>query len=136
MPLDVLVLFRDKKRKATSLHAQVLCPTQVRFLTYPDEMDGLEAALAESSSSSSSSSSSASDATTIAVDALPSTAVLYPSDSAVPFASLSAAQLAALRTLVLIDTPWRKASQRVQKDPRIAHLPFVKLSDVAPAQSR
>jgi len=133
MPLDVLVLFRDKKRKATSLHAQVLCPTQVRFLTYPDEMDGLEAALAESSSSSS---SSASDATTIAVDALPSTAVLYPSDSAVPFASLSAAQLAALRTLVLIDTPWRKASQRVQKDPRIAHLPFVKLSDVAPAQSR
>jgi hypothetical protein len=122
MPLDLLVLFRDKKKKATSVHAKVMCPTQVRFLTYPDEMERLGEAIGSACSSSRS--------------ALPTTAVLYPSASAVPFAALPLAQLRALRTLVLIDTPWRKASCRVQKDERLAHLPFVKLSESAPAQSR
>ena len=123
MPLDLLVLFRDKKKKATSMHAKVMCPTQVRFLTYPDEMARLGEAIGSPCSSSSRS-------------VLPTTAVLYPSASAVPFAALPLEQLRALRTLVLIDTPWRKASCRVQKDERLAHLPFVKLSDSAPAQSR
>ena len=106
LPLRVTLLFNDKIKKNTGVHARILAPQDVELIQYRNlekKHDVFD----------------------------PSTdVVLFPSQDAVTFEELPPQQLLALKRVVLIDTPWQFAKKKVLGDARVMGLTRIKLGKV------
>lgn len=108
LPLQISIIFFDKIKKSTGVHARILAPESVELMQYPRQLPSL----------------------------LPeSTVVAFPAEDASTFEAMSLSELNSIERLVLIDTPWRKAKGILARDPRLAAARCVKLA-LPPSQSR
>lgn len=130
------IIFDDAPKKATSIHAKVLVPNQVRLI---DLFTG--AANSNRTLSRPAGGSSVSDSGECGVlREIPeydpaSSVILFPDDSSTTFNEFVAAEgtpSVDIVTLIIIDSPWRKA-QILRKHPRLAHLRSVRLERPPPS---
>ena len=84
LPLRCSIVFFDKIRKSTAVHAKMLAPDHVDILQYPDAIPR--------------------------IDDPQRVAVAYPSDDSTTFEEWDLKDLAKLRRIILIDSPWKKSS--------------------------
>jgi len=128
LPLRVEVVLRDDPTKATGVHAAVLAPGSVRVRRFPGDLDRLlKSSGGHGSRHHERSSCDASTSTASGDGGFPagSTVVLFPSECAVSAAALPLAELAALRTVVVVDSKWQKTGG-VLAHPALQHLRRVK----------
>jgi len=103
LPLKVTLLFNDKIKKNTGVHARVLAPDDVDLVHYKSKDYSFD----------------------------PQTdVVVFPSDQATTFDELPAERLCSIKRLVLVDTTWQFANKKVLRDPRIGELQHIKLRKV------
>jgi len=126
------VIFDDSPKKATSIHAKVLAPAQVRLVdlftndassnrTLSRHGAGYEEAYPE----------------TAVIREVPeydasNTAVLFPDEGSIPISDLEVPSGLEL-TIVVIDAPWRRA-QVLRRHPRLLPLRSVRLREPPPSR--
>lgn len=121
------IVFDDSPKKATSIHAKVLAPAQVRIVDLFTSDEHANRTLSRHGGA--------------VVEEFPATAVvrevpdyglkdavvLFPDDGSVPFDDMATVAGPGL-TVVVIDAPWRRA-QVLRRHPRLAPLPSVRLRE-------
>jgi len=140
------VVFDDAAKKATSVHAKVLAPEQVRLIDLftsdgsanrtLSRNGGAACAEAPREGDAPPDGAAGSAADTATVREIPeydprTTAVLFPDDGSLPLGEIPASwDLAppSAMTLIVIDAPWRRA-QVLRKHPRLASLRSVRLRE-------
>eukprot|EP00933_Yihiella_yeosuensis_P060259 TRINITY_DN6257_c0_g1_i2.p1 TRINITY_DN6257_c0_g1~~TRINITY_DN6257_c0_g1_i2.p1 ORF type:complete len:350 (-),score=40.01 TRINITY_DN6257_c0_g1_i2:27-1043(-) len=144
------IIFDDAAKKATSIHAKVLAPDQVRLIDLFTGDGSSNRTLSRPSGKAASSSKTNWVRDTSGTDVAESgvvreipqydpakTVVLFPDDNSVLFsevlASSDMASSAEEITLVVIDSPWRRA-QSLRRHPRLAHLRSVRLGSPPPSR--
>eukprot|EP00411_Alexandrium_monilatum_P119909 CAMPEP_0175680882 /NCGR_PEP_ID=MMETSP0097-20121207/25017_1 /TAXON_ID=311494 /ORGANISM="Alexandrium monilatum, Strain CCMP3105" /LENGTH=334 /DNA_ID=CAMNT_0016987727 /DNA_START=46 /DNA_END=1047 /DNA_ORIENTATION=+ len=120
------IIFDDAPKKATSIHAKVLAPAQVRLV----DLFTSDASANRTLSRRGATAGEEPCPVTAVVREIPKydpqdTVVLFPDSESVLFDDLALAARAAL-TLVVIEAPWRRA-QALRRHPRLAPLRSVRL---------
>lgn len=138
------VIFDDAAKKATSIHAKVLVPAQVRIVDlFTNESSANRTPSRRGPPALSSDCPGAAECESLdtsVVREIPeydprTTVVLFPDEGSVTYGeALSQGVVAppADATLVIIDAPWRRA-QTLRKHPRLAHLRSVRLHQPPPS---
>eukprot|EP00933_Yihiella_yeosuensis_P060260 TRINITY_DN6257_c0_g2_i1.p1 TRINITY_DN6257_c0_g2~~TRINITY_DN6257_c0_g2_i1.p1 ORF type:complete len:358 (-),score=44.60 TRINITY_DN6257_c0_g2_i1:27-1055(-) len=144
------IIFDDAPKKATSIQAKVLAPDHVRLIDLFTGDGNSNRTLSRPSGNVAASSKTNSVGDTPGADVVEGgvvreipeydpakTVVLFPDDNSVLFSEVSAssdmASSAEEITLVLIDSPWRRA-QSLRRHPRLAHLRSVRLGSPPPSR--
>lgn len=126
------VIFDDSPKKATSVHAKVLAPAQVRLV----DLFTNDASSNRTLSRHGAGYEEAHPATAV-IREIPeydpsSTAVLFPDEGSVPITELEVPSGLEL-TIVVIDAPWRRA-QVLRRHPRLLPLRSVRLREPPPSR--
>jgi hypothetical protein len=105
-PFAVDVIFSDKVKKSTGVHAKILAPEQVRICQFPEGVPAYDR---------------------------DTTVLVYPSEDATTLPAMSLEQLRGVKRVVLVDSSWEK-SKKIMRHQSVQSLPCVKLA--APPTSR
>ena len=100
LPVHVDILFRDKPKNSTSIHAKLLAPDHVTITNFADVPTQVN---------------------------IEETVVIYPTQDAGTFFDLQPPELSQLKRLILIDAPWKKAAVMV-KHPALESVRKIKLA--------
>ena len=141
LPLKVDIIFKDSPSKSSAMHARVLCPDDVVLVPYGGGRSGggggggggRGKGRSKKRAKRGTSSPDPSPAAPAAADdgGLPdydpeTTVLVFPSDDAQTFPSMSPADVGKVRKIVLIDTTWQRAGH-ILSSPKLKGLPRVKL---------
>lgn len=129
------VIFDDSPKKATSIHAKVLAPAQVRIVDLFTNDASTNRTLSRRGGGVEG------DQSTAVIRDIPeydprTTLVLFPDDSSITFqqaAEENEEHFLEGATLIVIDAPWRRA-QTLRRHPRLAHLRSVRLGKPPPSR--